>query len=154
MPAQDAGVRVVRIRNGLVLSRDGGVLQAMLPAFRLGLGGRLGNGRQWMPWIAIEDVVRIYSTALAEDSLRGSVNGVAPDLVTNAEFTRALGRALGRPTFMPVPAFALRLLPGRMADEALLASERVMPEVLVRLGFPFKQEKLGPALASLLERMS
>jgi len=150
MPARDAGVRVVHVRTGLVLTERGGVLRTMLPAFRLGVGGRLGSGRQWMPWIGLEDLVEVYALALADASLKGAVNAVAPEQVTNEEFTRALGRALKRPTFMNVPAFALRLLPGRMADEALLASERVLPEALMQAGFRFRQPTLAGALAAAL----
>src|SRR5688572_5741861 len=149
-PARDAGVRVVHVRTGLVLSAHGGVLQAMLPAFRLGLGGRLGSGRQWMPWITLEDVVDVYVRALTDDALRGAVNAVAPKPVTNAEFTRTLGRAIHRPTLFPVPAFVLHMLPGKMADEALLASERVVPEVLRNAGFKYRHPALPEALAAAL----
>jgi uncharacterized protein (TIGR01777 family) len=148
-PARDAGVRVVHVRTGLALTPRGGVLRSMLPAFRLGLGGRLGSGRQWMPWIGLEDLVDVYVGALADDSLRGAVNAVAPEQVTNADFTRALGRALKRPTFLNAPKFALRMLPGRMGKEALLASTRVLPEVLMRIRFRFHQPTLAGALAAL-----
>jgi uncharacterized protein (TIGR01777 family) len=149
MPAQDAGVRVVRLRTAPVLTRRGGTLRVLLPVFQIGLGGRLHLGRQWMPWITLEDIVEIYVRAIGDDSLRGSVNAVAPEPVTNAQFTRELGRALKRPTFFDVPDFLLRLLPGKMADEALLASERVVPEVLEGLGHQFR----APTLADALDRV-
>ncbi len=149
MPARDAGVRVVHVRTGLVLTPRGGVLRTMLPAFRMGVGGRLGSGRQWMPWIGLDDLVEVYVRALTDASLQGAVNAVAPEQVTNTEFTHALGRAVQRPTFLDVPEFALRLLPGRMAQEALLASERVLPEVLMRSGFTFRKPTLAGVLATL-----
>ncbi len=149
-PARDAGSRVVHVRTGLVLSRHGGVLRAMLPAFRLGLGARLGDGTQWMPWIALEDVVQVYARAVTSEPLQGAVNAVAPEPVQNAEFSRALGELLHKPVRLAAPAFALRLLPGRMADEALLASERVVPEALRRAGFKYQYPTLPAALAAAL----
>lgn len=146
MPAQDAGVRVVRVRCGLVLTPRGGLLRAMLPLFNLGLGGRLGLGRQWMPWIALEDVVEVYVRAIRDESIRGAVNAVAPEQVTNEEFTKTLGKVVHRPTFFDVPDFVLRLLPGHMADEALLASERVVPKALESLGLDFHHPTLRGAL--------
>lgn len=150
-PAQDAGVRVVHIRTAPVLSGNGGMLGAMLPAFRLGLGGRLGSGRQWMPWIALDDIAAIYARALSDESIHGPVNAVAPEQVTNGAFTRNLGRAVHRPVFLPVPALLLRLLPGGMGREALLASERVVPEVLERKDFPFEYGELENALKRSLD---
>jgi uncharacterized protein (TIGR01777 family) len=149
-PAGDAGSRVVHVRTGLVLSRHGGVLHAMLPAFRLGLGARLGDGTQWMPWIALDDVAQVYMRAITDDSLRGPVNAVAPEQVQNTEFTHAVAAQVGRRVRLAAPAFALRLLPGRMADEALLASERVMPEALRRAGFGYQYPTLPAALAAAL----
>lgn len=134
-PAQDAGTRVVRVRNGLVLSPLGGVLPLMCRAFGLGLGARLGSGRQWMPWIALEDALGVYVRALEDGSLRGTVNAVASEPVTNAVFTRALAHAMRRPAPWVAPAFAIRLLPGGMGREALLASARVIPETLREAGF-------------------
>lgn len=150
MPAQDAGVRVARLRIAPVIGPNGGMLAAILPIFRLGLGGRLGSGRQWMPWVSLEDLLSILSKALTDGSMRGSINATAPEPVTNAAFTRALGRALHRPTLLPAPAFALRLALGAMADELLLASQRVVPEALLRGGFRFAHPRLEDALSTAL----
>jgi hypothetical protein len=152
MPAQDAGVRVVRLRIGPVLTARGGMLAALLPLFRLGLGGRLAGGRQWMPWITLDDLVAVLERALTDASFRDSVNAVAPSPVTNAEFTRALGRAVRRPTLFAVPAIALRAVLGEMADEILLASERVVPERLLAAGFRFAHPHLEGALSQALAR--
>ena len=149
-PAEEAGARVVRVRTGLALARRGGVLGTLAPLFRLGLGGRLGSGRQWMAWISLEDLVEVYARAVGDASLRGAVNAVAPEPATNAEFTRALGRAVRRPTPFPVPASLLRLLPGGMGEETLLASQRVVPSRLLSGGFTFRDPSLEEALATLL----
>jgi uncharacterized protein len=149
MPAVDAGVRVVRVRTGLVLSPRGGVLPVMLRPFRLGLGARLGSGRQWFPWIALEDVLGVYVRALLDAALRGSVNAVAPEAVTNAAFTRALARSVKRPAFFTVPAFAIGMLPGGMGRETLLTSERVAPAALRDAGYVFECPTLEKALAPL-----
>jgi uncharacterized protein (TIGR01777 family) len=148
--AEDAGIRVVHVRFGVVLSPKGGALAKLLPLFRLGLGGNLGNGREWMPWITLDDAVAVLRYSIQEQSIRGPINTVAPQAVTNAEFTRALGAALHRPTLIPAPAFALRLAFGEMADEALLASARVIPEKLNKAGFRFTDPEIGPALRRLL----
>lgn len=149
-PAVDAGIRVVPLRFGVVLSREGGALGQMLPIFRLGMGGRLGSGRQWMSWIALPDVVSALHFALRSPDLRGPVNLVSPNPVTNADFTRALGRQLHRAAIVPAPAFALRLAFGEMADEALLASARVLPKKLLGAGFCFAHPELQGALAEVL----
>ncbi len=151
-PVQQAGVRVVHIRTGVVLSKHGGALGQMLLPYRLGLGGRLGSGRQWWSWIHIDDVVGAVQHALSHDAVRGPVNLVSPNPVTNAEFTVALGKALSRPTILPAPAFALRLALGEMADEALLASQRVQPERLLASGYEFRFRELSTALANILGR--
>jgi uncharacterized protein (TIGR01777 family) len=148
-PAADAGIRVVRVRTGLLLSRAGGVLQRMLLPFRLGLGARLGSGRQWMSWISSADLIGVYRHAL-ETPVSGPVNAVAPVAVRNAEFARALGRALRRPALLAVPRVALRLAFGQMADEAILASTRALPAALERTGYRFRHRELGPALADEL----
>ena len=122
----------------------------MLPAFRLGIAGRIGSGRQYMPWLALDDAVGIVRHALLSDALAGPVNAVAPSLVTNGVFTRALGRVLRRPTMLPLPAFAARLALGDVADELLLASARVVPERLAAGGYLFRQPSLEPALRSIL----
>jgi uncharacterized protein (TIGR01777 family) len=153
-PAAEAGARVVRLRTGLPLSPAGGVLQRMLLPFRLGLGGRLGSGRQWMSWISADDLVGAYHHALMSPSARGPLNAVAPAPVRNAELTRELGRVLHRAAVLPVPAFALRALFGQMADEAILASTRVAPEELLRRGYRFRHETLGAALQHVLGRTS
>lgn len=150
LPAEAAGVRVVRIRIGLPLSPAGGVLQRMLLPFRLGLGGRLGSGKQWMSWIGADDLVGVFRHALGNAGLRGAVNAVSPNPERNAAFTAALGRALHRPAGLPVPAMALRLLFGQLADEAILASTRVMPEALRCSGYRFRHLTLHEALAHLL----
>jgi len=148
--AAEAGMRVVHLRTGVVLAREGGALDKMLPLFRAGLGGRLGNGKQWMSWIAISDLVRAVRHILETDALKGPVNLVAPIPVTNAEFTRALGRALHRFAVMPAPAFALRAVLGEMADAALLASTRVIPQRLGETGFHFDFPEINAALKLLV----
>lgn len=147
--AEQLGVRVVRIRIGMVLAPHGGALVRMLPPFRLGLGGRLGNGRQWMSWIHLDDLCEMFRFA-AEHQVRGAMNGVAPNSVPNADFTRALASAVHRPALFPVPAFALRALFGEMA-EVLLSSQRVVPKGAEQAGFQFRFPQLGPALSDLLK---
>lgn len=149
-PALKKGIRVVLLRIGIVLHPAGGALKKMLPAFRLGLGGPLGSGRQYMSWISREDLVGIIQHALVTPGLTGPVNAVSPRPVTNLEFTRALGKALHRPAFLPVPAVALKLLLGKLADEALLASARVEPAQLKASGFRFKHPDLETALRAML----
>ncbi len=151
LPAEEAGIRVVHARFGVVLGRGPGALEKMLPVFRLGLGGRLGSGRQWMSWISVDDVVGAIQFALETEALAGAVNFVSANPVTNAEFTRVLGRVLHRPAVLPVPAFALRLAFGEMADEALLASALVAPAKLIAAGFRFAHPGLEDALASALK---
>jgi len=150
--AEKLGVRVVHTRFGVILSASGGALAKMLTPFRLGLGGPVGNGRQVLSWIALDDVVGAIEHALAKESLRGPVNTVAPNPVTNLEFTRILARVLGRPAIFPFPAFAARLVFGEMADALLLASARVKPEALQRSGFTFRFGELEPALRRMLAR--
>jgi uncharacterized protein (TIGR01777 family) len=149
-PAGDAGVRVVNLRTGIVLSREGGALKQMLLPFRLGLGGRIGDGQQWWSWIHIADLVSAVHHVLQNDSLRGPVNMTAPNPVTNAEFTSALAEVLKRPARLPMPAFALRFLFGELADEGLLASARVVPRKLLGGGFQFQCPDLTSALRDLL----
>lgn len=152
-PAERAGMRVVRLRFGVVLAAAGGALAKMLPPFRLGLGGRLGSGQQFMSWIALDDVIGVIHHALLHDELKGPVNVVAPEPVRNAEFTAALARVLRRPAFLPVPAVALRLLLGReMAEELLLSSTRVVPRRLQGAGFQFRHTDLEQALRFELGR--
>ena len=146
--AEAFGIRVVRVRTGLVLAAGGGALQRMLPPFRMGVGGRLGSGRQWMSWIHLEDLTAMFQFAV-ESQVRGPLNGVAPHPVANSEFTRELARMLRRPAVFPVPEFALRLLFGEMAD-VLLASQRVVPAAAQAAGFRFRFPQLAQALAALL----
>ena len=148
--ATDRGIRVVNLRFGVVLTPSGGALATMLLPFRLGLGGRFGSGRQFMSWIALDDLLGVVRHALTTEALRGPVNTVAPDPITNLEFTRTLGRVLRRPTLFPVPAFAARLVMGEMADELLLASARVEPARLLATGFRFRFPELEGALRHLL----
>lgn len=149
-PARAAGIRVVNLRFGLVLHPKGGALAKMLPAFRLGLGGKLGSGKHYWSWIAYSDVLGATEFVLNNPRVSGPVNMVGPTPVTNEAFTKTLGAALGRPTFMTMPRFALRILAGGMADEALLASFRVLPTRLAAAGYPFTYQELRPALESLL----
>lgn len=149
-PAVDAGIRVVQLRFGVILSASGGALKKMLPPFKLGVGGRIGSGRQWMSFIALDDVLGAVAKALQTESLRGPVNVVAPAPVTNDEFTRTLGRVLGRATPFPMPSFAARLVFGEMADELLLSSQRVLPKKLQAAGYPFGYPTLEAALRHLL----
>lgn len=149
-PAVEADIRVVHLRFGVVLGPGPGALARMLPMFRLGLGGRLGNGRQWMSWISLEDAMRAVLFVLEAPALAGPVNLTAPSPVTNAEFTRVLARQLRRPAFLPAPAFALRLALGQMADEALLASVRAVPTRLLVAGFRFAHPTVDKALAAAL----
>jgi hypothetical protein len=151
-PAAEAGIRVVHLRFGVALSAGAGALGKMTPLFRLGLGGRLGNGRQWMSWIAIEDLAGAVRFLLRSPGINGAVNITSPNPVTNAEFTRALGRVLRRPAVLPAPAFALRLAMGPVADGALLASQRAVPQRLLEAGFRFAQPTLEGALAAALRK--
>jgi hypothetical protein len=147
--AEASGIRVVRVRTGLVLDARGGALPRMLPPFRLGLGGKLGNGQHWMSWIHLEDLGALFQFALA-NPVSGPLNGVAPNPVINAEFTRALASAVHRPAIFPMPAFALRALFGEMS-EVLLASQRALPQAAEAAGFRFRYPELAPALAAVLK---
>ena len=149
-PLVDAGVRVVRCRLGMVLAPQGGALAKMLPAFRMGLGGRLGNGRQGVSWVSLRDVVAILGFAVRSEALSGPVNVVAPGPVTNQAFTRALGRACGRPTWSPAPAWLLKLVLGEMAEELLLGGAMVKPTRLQDAGFDFQDTDLDATLRRLL----
>ncbi len=150
-PAREASIRVVHLRFGVVLAREGGVLGKMLPAFRLGLGGEMGSGRQWMSWIALDDAVGAMRFLLGDDTLEGAVNLCAPEPVTNARFTRSLAARFQRMAVLRVPAFALRMAFGAMADEALLASARVVPKRLLAAGYRFAQPTIDEALAAVLD---
>ena len=147
--AEAAGIRVVRLRFGVVLTARGGVVERLLLPFRMGVGGRIGSGRQWMPWISLDDVVEVIVRALRDERLRGVVNAVAGS-ARNADFTDAFARALHRPAFFPVPGFGLRAVFGQMADEALLSSQNAVPARLQAIGHVFHHPTLDAALAAAL----
>jgi len=140
------------MRIGVILAASGGALQTMLTPFKMGVGGRIGNGRQWMSWIDLQDIVGAIHHLLKTDSLTGPVNLVAPNPVTNAEFTKTLASVLSRPAILPMPAFAARLAFGQMADELLLASQRVEPSKLVASGYSFRFADLRASLHAILDR--
>jgi hypothetical protein len=148
--ATEKGIRVVNARFGVILDSHGGALAKMLPPFRLGLGGRVGSGKQWMSWIALDDVIGGIKFALANDSLKGPVNFVAPNPVTNAEFTKMLGKVLSRPTLFPIPAFGVRLAFGEMGDALLLSSQRVKPSQLEKGSYTFLYPELEETLHKIL----
>jgi uncharacterized protein len=149
-PAVEKGIRVVHARFGIILSSEGGALAKMLTPFRLGVGGRVGDGKQWMSWIALDDVIAGLRLLIDNDLINGPVNFVAPNPVTNAEFTKQLGKALSRPTIFPVPAFGVRLMFGEMADALLLSSQRVKPAALTDAGYVFSASQLADALKAIL----
>lgn len=151
-PACDKSIRVVNLRIGIVLSPKGGVLKKMLLPFKWGFGGPLGSGKQYMSWIAMDDLLMIIGTALQQESIKGPINAVSPNPVNNLEFTREMGKVLHRPTFMRLPEFVLRTLFGEAADEILLASARVYPRALLNAGFLFAYPTLEGALSYLLEK--
>jgi uncharacterized protein len=150
--AKAMGIRVVNTRFGIILDKEGGALKKMLPPFRMGIGGRIGSGKQWMSWIAFDDVIAALKFALANNSLAGPVNYVAPNPVRNADFTKALGNALSRPTIFPIPAFGVRLAFGEMADALLLSSQRVQPPRLTNSGYQFRFPELPAALRHVLHK--
>ncbi|MFI9505470.1 TIGR01777 family oxidoreductase [Nocardia sp. NPDC052566] len=151
-PAADAGTRVVLVRSAVVLSRAGGMLGMLQPLYSLGLGGRLGNGRQYTPWISMDDEIGAILFALSNDKVAGPINAVGPAPVTNAEFNRALARAMHRPAPLVVPAFALRALVGEFAQEAILHGPRAIPTALEEAGYQFHHPTIGAALAATLGR--
>jgi uncharacterized protein (TIGR01777 family) len=145
--AEDMGIRTVLLRNGIVLSKDGGALATMMTPFKLGVGGVVGTGKQWMSWVSLADVVGIVNFALENENLRGAVNVVSPNPVTNEEFTKTLGEVLYRPTFLPLPEFAVNLVFGEMGDALLIDSTKVLPKRLLDAGYKFEY----PDLKSTLE---
>jgi len=149
--AAEAGIRTVAIRTGVVLSREGGALAKMLPAFKMGVGGKIGDGRHWMSWIDVQDLVGAIHHILKSDLLYGPVNMVAPRPVTNAEFTQTLASVLSRPAVFPMPAFAVKLLFGEMGESVLLGSQRVEPTQLVSSGYPFRFRELRASLQNTLK---
>jgi uncharacterized protein (TIGR01777 family) len=150
--AAEAGIRTASIRTGVVLSPKGGALEKMLTPFKLGVGGKIGNGRQWMSWIDVDDMVGAIHHILSNDSLRGAVNMVAPQPVTNADFTKTLASVLSRPAIFPVPAFVIKLAFGEMGQAVLLGSQRVEPAQLARSGYSFRFSDLRASLENLLRR--
>jgi uncharacterized protein (TIGR01777 family) len=149
--ASKAGIRVVHLRTGIVLAKGGGALAKMLLPFKLGVGGKIGSGRQYMSWIDLEDEVRVILHCIETPSIQGPVNSVGPSPATNAEFTRTLGRVLSRPTLLPLPAFAARLVLGEMADALLLSSQRVEPAKLLSSGHVFRHTNLEDTLRGILK---
>ena len=148
--AEAKGIRTVHARFGIILDQNGGALSKMLTPFRMGVGGKIGDGKQWMSWIALTDVISGLKFVLENSSISGPVNFVAPNPVTNGEFTKTLGEVLGRPTLFPMPAFAVRLAFGEMADALLLSSAKVEPERLKDTGYRFHFAKLHPTLENIL----
>jgi hypothetical protein len=142
----------VNARFGVILDANGGALAKMLPPFRMGVGGKIGSGKQWMSWIALDDVVGAINFALKNDSLQGPANFVAPNPVTNAEFTKTLGKVLSRPTLFPIPAFGVRLAFGEMGDALLLGGQRVAPKQLIAEGCQFEYSRLEAALSHILQK--
>ena len=151
-PLEQTGCRCVFVRTGIVLSKEGGALSKMLPPFRAGVGGRIGDGKQRMSWIALEDMVRVYQHCLTESDLHGAVNAVAPEPVTNLSFTKTLGKVLGRPTFLPLPATVVRALFGEMGGETVLSDLAIIPEVLTQNGFTWEYPELEAAFKNALAR--
>ena len=151
-PAAEAGIRMVNIRTGMVLSAAGGALKKMLLPFKMGLGGVIGSGNQYISWVAIDDVVKMIHHVIITESISGPVNLVTPNPATNYQFTKTFGRVLHRPTIVPMPAFAVRLLFGEMANELLLASIRVEPKVLTASGYGFEYPRLETALRHMLSQ--
>ena len=149
--AEDSGVRTVLLRTGIVLSKDGGALGTMLMPFKLGLGGVVGDGKQWMSWVSLDDHVDVIVFALENDNVRGAVNSVSPDPVTNEEFTKVMGEVLYRPTFIPVPEFAVHMMFGEMGEALLLDSTRVIPKRLADLGYKFKFPDLKKAIENAVK---
>lgn len=144
--AEDAGVRTVLLRSGMVLSKDGGALATMLTPFKFGVGGVVGSGKQWMSWISLDDLVRVVNFVIENESIRGAVNNASPNPVTNEEFTRTLGEVLYRPTILPLPEFAVNFVLGEMGDALLLDSRRIAPKRLLDAGFEFKYPELKEAI--------
>jgi uncharacterized protein len=152
LKAEALGIRVVLARFGIILAREGGALPKMVLPFKFGAGGKLGSGRQWMSWVALEDVVGILRFAIENNSARGPINIVSPQPLQNTEFTKVLAKAMHRPALFPAPGFALRLALGEMADALLLSSQRVQPQAIQKLGYRFSQADLASALARVLTK--
>ena len=149
--ARDVGVRVVSIRTGIVLGAGGGMLGTLLPIFRLGIGGRMGSGKQWFSWIHMQDLLKIYETAVLDARLEGGVNAVSPEAVRNTELVSEIGKVLHRPTIIPLPAFVLRMIVGQFAD-AILGSQHVVPTKLTTINFEYAYPTLASALAEIVQK--
>ena len=149
--AENYGVRVVLMRNGVVLSKDGGALATVMTPFSLGLGGVAGSGKQWLSWLSLDDMIGVINFVLENEDIEGAVNVVSPNPVTNEEFTKTLGEALHRPTFLPLPKFAVDLVMGEMGDALLLDSARAVPKKLEDAGYEFKYPVLKPALENAVK---
>lgn len=149
--AEDAGIRTVLLRTGIVLSKDGGALATMLTPFKLGVGGVVGSGKQWMSWISLDDEIAVINYAIENENVRGAINAVSPHPVTNHDFTKTLGEVLYRPTFMPLPEFVVGMVFGEMGDALLLSSAKVMPKRLEDAGFEFKYPDLKAAIEHAVE---
>lgn len=149
--AEDAGIRTVLLRTGIVLSKDGGALATMLTPFKLGVGGVVGSGLQWMSWISLDDEIAVINYVIENENIRGAVNAVSPNPVTNHDFTKTLGEVLYRPTFLPIPEFAVSMVFGEMGDALLLASTKVMPTRLEDAGFEFKYPNLREAVENAVK---
>ena len=150
LQAQTLGIRTCLLRTGVVLGRGGGALQKMLFPFKLGLGGRIGKGMQWISWIHVDDLVGIILYCIDNESLQGPINGTAPEPVTNKVFAKTLGKVLKRPTFFPMPEVVIKLLMGQMGEELLLAGKKVLPEKVIKAGYKFKFEQVDKALLSIV----
>ena len=144
------GIRTCYLRTGIVLGKNGGALAKMLPPFKMALGGPIGNGKQWMSWIHLEDIVGIIRFAINNESISGPINGTAPEPVTNKNFTKTLGKTLRRPAIFPMPAFVVKLLFGQMGEELLLAGKQIVPKKMTQAGFQFKYSRLENALKDIL----
>jgi uncharacterized protein (TIGR01777 family) len=149
--AEDSGIRTVLLRTAIVLSKDGGALATMLTPFKFGVGGVVGSGKQWMSWVSLDDVVQIIEFAIDNENLRGAINVASPNPVTNEEFTKVLGDVLYRPTFLPLPEFAVNLVFGEMGDTLLLNSTRVEPKRLKDAGYEFKFPDLKSAIENAVK---
>ncbi len=144
------GIRTCYLRTGIVLGKNGGALAKMLPPFKMALGGPIGNGKQWMSWIHLEDIVGLIRFAINNESISGPINGTAPEPVTNKNFTKTLGKTLRRPAIFPMPAFVVKLLFGQMGEELLLAGKQIVPKKMTQAGFQFKYSRLENALKDIL----
>ncbi len=150
LQAQDLGIRTCLLRTGIVLGKGGGALSKMLPPFKMCLGGKIGGGKQWMPWIHLDDLVGIILYCIDHDDLNGAINGTSPNPVTNQVFTKTLGKALKRPTILPMPAVAVKLLMGQMGEELLLAGKKILPIKALGAGYKFQYEELEKALLNIV----